>query len=144
MRGNFIPSNTWNATRVNNTEVLLPNLNSKEYSLIKGENKNLDFSYEKFSFSNELTEKLKKITNLELDFISTEDNSLNQVVSLELNEENNQLIDIIKIRSEENSTLNLTLDYFSKENIKGFRHSIIEVEAEKIVMLKFTFLKDFL
>ena len=131
MRGNFIPSNTWNATRVNNTEVLLPNLNSKEYSLIKGENKNLDFSYEKFSFSNELTEKLKKITNLELDFISTEDNSLNQVVSLELNEENNQLIDIIKIRDEENSTLNLTLDYFSKENIKGFRHSIIEVEAEK-------------
>jgi hypothetical protein len=131
MRGNFIPSNTWNVTRVNNTEVLLPNLNSKEYSLIKGENKNLDFSYEKFSFSNELTEKLKKITNLELDFISTEDNSLNQVVSLELNEENNQLIDIIKIRAEENSTLNLTLDYFSKENIKGFRHSIIEVEAEK-------------
>ena len=63
MRGNFIPSNTWNAIRVNNTEVLLPNLNSKEYSLIKGENKNLDFSYEKFSFSNELTEKLKKITN---------------------------------------------------------------------------------
>ena len=38
MRGNFIPSNTWNATRVNNTEVLLPNLNLKEYSLIKSEN----------------------------------------------------------------------------------------------------------
>ena len=71
MRGNFIPSNTWNATRVNNTEVLLPNLNLKEYSLIKSENKNLDFSYEKFSFSNELTEKLKGFTNLKMDFISS-------------------------------------------------------------------------
>ena len=50
MRGNFIPSNTWNATRVNNTEVLLPNLNPKEYSLVKDENKNLNFSYEKIFF----------------------------------------------------------------------------------------------
>ncbi|MBF1300341.1 MAG: SufD family Fe-S cluster assembly protein, partial [Parvimonas sp.] len=131
MRGNFIPSNTWNATRVNNTEVLLPNLNPKKYSLIKSENKNLDFSYEKFSFSNEITEKLKEFTNLKLDFISTKEKSLNQVISLELNEENNQLVDIIKIRAEKNSTLNLTLDYFSDENIKGFRHSIIEIEAEE-------------
>ena len=44
MRGNFIPCNTWNSTRVNNTEVLLPNLSPKEYSLVKSENKNLDFS----------------------------------------------------------------------------------------------------
>ena len=131
MRGNFIPSNTWNATRVNNTEVLLPNLNLKEYSLIKSENKNLDFSYEKFSFSNELTETLKAFTNLSLDFVSTKENSLNKVVSLELNEENNQLVDIIKIKAEENSTLNLALDYFSKEDVKGFRHTIIEVEAEE-------------
>ena len=131
MRGNFIPSNTWNATRVNNTEVLLPNLNLKEYSLIKSENKNLDFSYEKFSFSNELTEKLKDFTNLKMDFISTKENPLNKVVSLELNEENNQLVDVIKVRAEENSTLNLTLDYFSRESVKGFRHSIIEIEAEE-------------
>lgn len=131
MRGNFIPSNTWNATRVNNTEVQLPNLNPKEYSLIKSESKNLIFSYEKFSFSNEITEKLNEFTNLKLDFVSTKENSLNQVVSLELNEENNQLVDIIKIRAEKNSTLNLTLDYFSDEAVKGFRHSIIEVEAEE-------------
>ena len=131
MRGNFIPSNTWNATRVNNTEVLLPNLNLKEYSLIKSENKNLDFSYEKFSFSNELTEKLKDFTNLKMDFISTKENPLNKVVSLELNEENNQLVDVIKVRAEENSTLNLTLDYFSRESVKGFRNSIIEIEAEE-------------
>ncbi|MEB3061153.1 hypothetical protein VJJ74_08375 [Parvimonas micra] len=45
MRGNFIPSNTWKATRVKNTEVLLHNLNLKEYSLIKSENKYLDFYY---------------------------------------------------------------------------------------------------
>lgn len=131
MRGNFIPCNTWNSTRVNNTEVLLPNLSPKEYSLIKSENKNLDFSYEKFSFSNELTETLKAFTNLSLDFVSTKENSLNKIVSLELNEENNQLVDIIKIKAEENSTLNLALDYFSKEDIKGFRHTIIEVEAEE-------------
>ena len=131
MRGNFIPCNTWNSTRVNNTEVLLPNLSPKEYSLVKSENKNLDFSYEKFSFSNELTETLKAFTNLSLDFVSTKENSLNKIVSLELNEENNQLVDIIKIKSEENSTLNLALDYFSKEDIKGFRHTIIEVEAEE-------------
>ena len=131
MRGNFIPCNTWNSTRVNNTEVLLPKLSPKEYSLIKSENKNLDFSYEKFSFSNELTETLKAFTNLSLDFVSTKENSLNKIVSLELNEENNQLVDIIKIKAEENSTLNLALDYFSKEDIKGFRHTIIEVEAEE-------------
>ena len=131
MRGNFIPSNTWNATRVNNTEVLLPNLSPKEYSLVKNENKNLDFSYEKFSFSKELTETLKAFTNLSLDFVSTKENSLNKIVSLELNEENNQLVDIIKIKAEENSTLNLALDYFSKEDVKGFRHTIIEVEAEE-------------
>lgn len=131
MRGNFIPCNTWNSTRVNNTEVLLPNLSPKEYSLVKSENKNLDFSYEKFSFSNELTETLKAFTNLSLDFVSTKENSLNKIVSLELNEENNQLVDIIKIKAEENSTLNLALDYFSKEDIKGFRHTIIEVEAEE-------------
>lgn len=131
MRGNFIPCNTWNSTRVNNTEVLLPNLSPKEYSLVKSENKNLDFSYEKFSFSNELTETLKAFTNLSLDFVSTKENSLNKVVSLELNEENNQLVDIIKIKAEENSTLNLALDYFSKEDVKGFRHTIIEVEAEE-------------
>ena len=131
MRGNFIPCNTWNSTRVNNTEVLLPNLSPKEYSLIKSENKNLDFSYEKFSFSNELTETLKAFTNLSLDFVSTKENSLNKIVSLELNEENNQLVDIIKIKAEENSTLNLALDYFSKADVKGFRHTIIEVEAEE-------------
>lgn len=131
MRGNFIPCNTWNSTRVNNTEVLLPNLSPKEYSLVKSENKNLDFSYEKFSFSNELTETLKAFTNLSLDFVSTKENSLNKIVSLELNEENNQLVDIIKIKAEENSTLNLALDYFSKEDVKGFRHTIIEVEAEE-------------
>ena len=131
MRGNFIPCNTWNSTRVNNTEVLLPNLSPKEYSLVQSENKNLDFSYEKFSFSNELTETLKAFTNLSLDFVSTKENSLNKVVSLELNEENNQLVDIIKIKAEENSTLNLALDYFSKEDVKGFRHTIIEVEAEE-------------
>ena len=85
----------------------------------------------KFSFSSEITEKLKEFTNLKMDFVSTKENSLNQVVSLELNEENNQLVDIIKIRAEENSTLNLTLDYFSKETVKGFRHSIIEIEAEE-------------
>lgn len=131
MRGNFIPCNTWNSTRVNNTEVLLPNLSPKEYSLVKNENNNLDFSYEKFSFSNELTETLKVFTNLSLDFVSTKENSLNKIVSLELNEENNQLVDIIKIKAEENSTLNLALDYFSKEDVKGFRHTIIEVEAEE-------------
>ena len=131
MRGNFIPCNTWNSTRVNHTEVLLPNLSPKEYSLVKSENKNLDFSYEKFSFSNELTETLKAFTNLSLDFVSTKENSLNKIVSLELNEENNQLVDIIKIKAEENSTLNLALDYFSKEDVKGFRHTIIEVEAEE-------------
>ena len=131
MRGNFIPCNTWNSTRVNNTEVLLPNLSPKEYSLVKSENKNLDFSYEKFSFSNELTETLKAFTNLSLDFVSTKENSLNRIVSLELNEENNQLVDIIKIKAEENSTLNLVLDYFSKADVKGFRHTIIEVEAEE-------------
>lgn len=131
MRGNFIPCNTWNSTRVNNTEVLLPNLSPKEYSLVKSENKNLDFSYEKFSFSNELTETLKAFTNLSLDFVSTKENSLNKIVSLELNEENNQLVDIIKIKAEENSTLNLALDYFSKEDLKGFRHTIIEVDAEE-------------
>lgn len=131
MRGNFIPCNTWNSTRVNNTEVLLPNLSPKEYSLVKSENNNLDFSYEKFSFSNELTETLKAFTNLSLDFVSTKENSLNKIVSLELNEENNQLVDIIKIKAEENSTLNLALDYFSKEDVKGFRHTIIEVEAEE-------------
>lgn len=131
MRGNFIPCNTWNSTRVNNTEVLLPNLSPKEYSLVKSENSNLDFSYEKFSFSNELTETLKAFTNLSLDFVSTKENSLNKIVSLELNEENNQLVDIIKIKAEENSTLNLALDYFSKEDVKGFRHTIIEVEAEE-------------
>ena len=131
MRGNFIPCNTWNSTRVNNTEVLLPNLSPKEYSLVQNENKNLDFSYEKFSFSNELTETLKAFTNLSLDFVSTKENSLNKIVSLELNEENNQLVDIIKIKAEENSTLNLALDYFSKEDVKGFRHTIIEVEAEE-------------
>lgn len=131
MRGNFIPCNTWNSTRVNNTEVLLPNLSPKEYSLVKSENKNLDFSHEKFSFSNELTETLKAFTNLSLDFVSTKENSLNKIVSLELNEENNQLVDIIKIKAEENSTLNLALDYFSKEDVKGFRHTIIEVEAEE-------------
>lgn len=131
MRGNFIPCNTWNSTRVNNTEVLLPNLSPKEYSLVKNENKNLDFSYEKFSFSKELTETLKAFTNLSLDFVSTKENSLNKIVSLELNEENNQLVDIIKIKAEENSTLNLALDYFSKEDVKGFRHTIIEVEAEE-------------
>ena len=131
MRGNFIPCNTWNSTRVNNTEVLLPNLSPKEYSLVKSENKNLDFSYEKFSFSNEVTETLKAFTNLSLDFVSTKENSLNKIVSLELNEENNQLVDIIKIKAEENSTLNLALDYFSKEDVKGFRHTIIEVEAEE-------------
>ena len=131
MRGNFIPCNTWNSTRVNNTEVLLPNLSPKEYSLVQSENKNLDFSYEKFSFSSELTETLKAFTNLSLDFVSTKENSLNKVVSLELNEENNQIVDIIKIKAEENSTLNLALDYFSKEDVKGFRHTIIEVEAEE-------------
>ena len=131
MRGNFIPCNTWNSTRVNNTEVLLPNLSPKEYSLVKNENNNLDFSYEKFSFSNELTETLKVFINLSLDFVSTKENSLNKIVSLELNEENNQLVDIIKIKAEENSTLNLALDYFSKEDVKGFRHTIIEVEAEE-------------
>lgn len=131
MRGNFIPCNTWNSTRVNNTEVLLPNLSPKEYSLVKSENKNFDFSYEKFSFSKELTETLKAFTNLSLDFVSTKENSLNKIVSLELNEENNQLVDIIKIKAEENSTLNLALDYFSKEDVKGFRHTIIEVEAEE-------------
>ena len=131
MRGNFIPCNTWNSTRVNNTEVLLPNLSPKEYSLVKNENNNLDFSYEKFSFSNELTETLKAFTNLSLDFVSTKENSLNKIVSLELNEENNQLVDIIKIKAEENSTLNLALDYFSKADVKGFRHTIIEVEAEE-------------
>lgn len=131
MRGNFIPCNTWNSTRVNNTEVLLPNLSPKEYSLVKNENKNLDFSYEKISFSKELTETLKAFTNLSLDFVSTKENSLNKIVSLELNEENNQLVDIIKIKAEENSTLNLALDYFSKEDVKGFRHTIIEVEAEE-------------
>ena len=131
MRGNFIPCNTWNSTRVNNTEVLLPNLSPKEYSLVKNENNNLDFSYEKFSFSNELTETLKAFTNLSLDFVSTKENSLNKIVSLELNEENNQLVDIIKIKAEENSTLNLVLDYFSKADVKGFRHTIIEVEAEE-------------
>lgn len=131
MRGNFIPCNTWNSTRVNNTEVLLPNLSPKEYSLVKSENKNLDFSHEKFSFSNELTETLKAFTNLSLDFVSTKENSLNKIVSLELNEENNQLVDIIKIKAEKNSTLNLALDYFSKEDVKGFRHTIIEVEAEE-------------
>ena len=66
-----------------------------------------------------------------MDFVSTKENSLNKIVSLELNEENNQLVDIIKIKAEENSTLNLALDYFSKEDVKGFRHTIIEVEAEE-------------
>ena len=66
-----------------------------------------------------------------MDFVSTKENSLNKIVSLELNEENNQLVDIIKIKAEENSTLNLVLDYFSKADVKGFRHTIIEVEAEE-------------
>lgn len=131
MRGNFIPSNTWNKARVNNTEVTLPNLEPKAYSLINCEKKNLDFSYEEFSFSKELTETLKVFKNLEMDFVSTKDNALNKVVELELNKENNQLVDIIKIKACENSTLNLNLDYFTKENFEGFRHSIIEVEAGK-------------
>ncbi len=34
-----------------------------------------------------------------MDFISTKDNPLNKVVALELNEENNQLVDVIKVKS---------------------------------------------
>src|SRR3712207_9265824 len=101
MRGNFIPSNTWNTTRVNNTEVILPNLQPKAYSLIKSEKKNIDFSYDEFLFSNELAENLKVFKNLEIDFVSDEKNPLNEVVSLKLDKENNQLIDIIKIKAEE-------------------------------------------
>lgn len=131
MKGNFISSNTWNTVRVNNTEIALPNLEPKKYNLVSSKKNNLEFSYEKESFSNEIYENLKDFINLEMDFVSNKENSLNEVVSFELNEENNQLVDIIKVKAEENSNLNLTLDYFSKADVKGFRHTIIEVEAEK-------------
>ncbi len=47
--------------------------------------------------------------------------------SLELNEENNQLVDVIKVRAEKKIRLGL----FFKKVLKRFRHSIIEIEAEE-------------
>lgn len=131
MKGNFISSNTWNAVKVNDTDVSLPNLEFKKYNLLDSEKSNFDFSCENKLFSKEVYDKLRPFTNLELNFISKKENALDKIVSLKLDKENNQLVDIIKVHAKEGSNLNLTLDYFSDSETKGFRNSIIEVIADK-------------
>ena len=131
MKGNFITCNTWNSVRVNNTEISLPNLEPKEYKLLETKKKGLDYSYEEFSFSKEVYENLRPFVNFEIDFISKTGQSINEAITIELNEENNQIIDIIKLKAEPKSELKIALDYFSKNDLKGFRHSIIELEADE-------------
>lgn len=131
MKGNFISSNTWSAVRVNDTEISLPNLENKKYSLLESKKENLDFSYIENSFSKELNESLKNFKNLELDFVADSNIYFNKTVCFELNDENNQLVDVIRVKANENSNLNLTLDYFSTNLKNGFRNSVIEIEAEK-------------
>lgn len=144
MKGNFISTNTWNKTGVNNTEISFPRLEFKPYLAIDSERKNLNFSFEKSLFSNELYKNLENFKNLELDFISTKENSLDRIVKLELNKENNQLVDIIRVKAEENSVLNLILDYFTKEdNFDGFRHTVLEIEAEKNSKVKICIFQRF-
>lgn len=45
MKGNFISSNTWSAVRVNDTEISLPNLENKRYSILESKKENLDFYF---------------------------------------------------------------------------------------------------
>lgn len=131
MKGNFISSNTWNATKVNSTDLNLEKKNFKKYNLLKSKKNGLNFSYEDKSFSKDVYENIKNLINLELDFVSDSKKSLNEVVSFKLDNENDTLVDVIKINAKENSNLSLCLDYFSDKDIKGFRHSIIELVAEK-------------
>lgn len=136
MKGNFITSNTWNALKVNNIQISLPNLERKEYKLLDSKKSNLDFSYKNFMFSSELEEKLESFRNLELQFFAKENSELKEVYAFELNRENSQLIDVIKVKAEENSNVNLVLDYFSNGDFNGFRNSTIEIEAEENAKVK--------
>lgn len=131
MKGNFISSNTWNAAKVNNTDLSLEKMEFKKYNLLKSRKGGIDFSYEDKSFSKEVYESVKNLVNLELDFVSDFKNPLDEVVSFKLDKENDTLVDIIKINAKENSNLTLCLDYFSENDIKGFRHTIIELVAER-------------
>lgn len=131
MKGNFITCNTWNSLRVNNTTISLPSLEKKEYKLVESRFENLDFSYNNFMFSEELEEKLKDFKNLDLQFVAKNGEKTQEVYSLELNDENNLLVDAIKIKAEENSDINLVLDYFSCDECEGFRNSSIVIEAEE-------------
>lgn len=131
MKGNFITCNTWNSLRVNNIEISLPNLEKKEYKLLESKRQNLDFSYNNFMFSQELEEKLENFKNLDLQFVAKNGETLKEVYSLELNSENNLLVDAVKVKAEENSEVNLILDYFSCDKCEGFRNSSIVIEAEE-------------
>lgn len=131
MKGNFISSNTWNSVKVNDTNIDLPKLSFKEYNLLEKNKKELNFSFKDKLFSKQLYDTFKDFINLELDFVSDYKNNINEIKSFKLDNENNQLVDLIKIKAKENSNLNLVLDYFSDKDIKGFRNSIIEVQAEK-------------
>lgn len=131
--GNSLTFKTFSYLKVNDTEVSVPEIEKKEFSLESDEKRELnEFNNMVYGVSKEIVEYNDKFENLYRFYESKEEDKKDyKTVELKLNDEEDELLDNHDLVAEKNSHLRLVLDYTSKGEKEKFRSSIIRILAQE-------------
>ncbi|WP_036728459.1 SufD family Fe-S cluster assembly protein [Peptoniphilus mikwangii] len=130
--GNSLTFKTFGWLKVNNTEIFMPEGIKQEYYLKSDKKLDVEeFKNVKYGVSEECIELNDKFGNLYRSYVSSKDAEINEIVDLKQDSKNNILFDTHDLIAEENSKLNLILNYNSISNSDKYRNSIIRILAKE-------------
>ncbi|RVU55238.1 SufB/SufD family protein [Anaerosphaera multitolerans] len=129
--GNDLTFKTFNWLKVNNTEILIPDLSGKEYMLESDSYfDEVKFNNLEYGISKDILKLNSEKGNLFRYYESEEDSFHKEIVNLELNDNYNELLDTHNIVAKKNSKIEIILNYSSVGKGEKFKSSVIKVIAE--------------
>ena len=130
--GNSLSFKTFGFLKVNETTIEVPSDLGKSFNIKSHEKLEIEeFSNLNYGVSNDSIKMNESFGNLNRNYIAKTGEILNEELNLCVNDENNRLLDTHTIIAEEDSTINLLLDYSSNDAGEKFRNSIIKILAKK-------------
>lgn len=131
--GNSLTFKTFSFLKVNDTEVFMPEVTMKDFSLSSDEKRELpEFNNMTYGVSKEILEYNKDFENL-YRYYETKENEVKdfKTLDLALNNDENQLFDTQDLVANKNSKLRLVLDYTSTGDKEKLRSSLIRILAHE-------------
>lgn len=137
---NTLPKITWRWIKVNDTQVKLPDLEKKGFSLYEDRLVNSKddkvFDSMKYGLSDEVLELNKEYRNWTNEIYLPEGEKLNDNYQIHFNGENDQLVDLQFIHLREGASATLIYDYSSEEDLEFIKNTLFKIKAEKYSHLK--------